>query len=149
MWAEIAAFISGIFKPAADLIDKVHTSEAEKLELRNTLVKLQNEVTTKQPDLLSKQMDLEKQLLDAQSAIITTETKSESWITRSWRPITMLTFLILIVLYSLGVVKLQADFADKFMTLVQIGLGGYVVGRSAEKAVPALAEAMKARSSKT
>lgn len=142
MWKVAMDFVSGIFKPAADLIDNVHTSEEEKLELKNVLVKLQNEVTTKQIELLSKQMDLEKQLLDAQSSIINAESKSESWMARSWRPITMLTFLVLIVLHALGVIKLETEFAESFMTLVQIGLGGYVVGRSAEKAAPAIAKAI-------
>ena len=142
MWKAAMDIVAGIFKPAADLIDNIHTSEEEKLELRNVLVKLQNEVTTKQIDLLSKQMDLEKQLLEAQSSIINTESKSESWIARSWRPITMLTFLVIIVCHSLGVITLQKEFADSFMTLVQIGLGGYVIGRSAEKAVPAVAKAI-------
>ncbi len=142
MWQAAMNFVSGIFKPAVDLIDNVHTSEEEKLELKNVLVKLQNDVTAKQIDLLSKQMDLEKQLLDAQASIINTEAKSESWIARSWRPITMLTFLVIIVLHSLGVIELQEKFAQEFMTLVQIGLGGYVIGRSAEKAAPAVAAAI-------
>lgn len=142
MWKSAMDFVSGIFKPAADLIDNVHTSEEERLELKNVLVKLQNEVTTKQIDLLSKQMDLEKQLLEAQTSILTTESKSESWIARSWRPITMLTFLVIIVLHSLNAIELKPDFAEQFMTLVQIGLGGYVVGRSAEKAAPAIAKAV-------
>jgi hypothetical protein len=139
MWKAAMDFVSGIFKPAADLIDNVHTSEEEKLELKNVLVKLQNEVTTKQIDLLSKQMDLEKQLLESQASIINTEAKSESWLARSWRPITMLTFVVIIVLHSLGVIKLGDEFALEFMALVKIGLGGYVVGRSAEKIAPAIA----------
>lgn len=142
MWKTAMDFVAGIFKPAADLIDNVHTSEKERLELKNVLVKLQNEVTTKQIDLLSKQMDLEKQLLEAQTSILTTESKSESWIARSWRPITMLTFLVIIVLHSLGVKELKPEFAEQFMKLVQIGLGGYVIGRSAEKAAPAVAKAI-------
>jgi len=135
-------FVAGIFKPAAELIDNIHTSDEEKLGLKNVLVKLETEVTTKQIDLLSKQMDLEKQLLDAQSSIINTEANSESWIARSWRPITMLTFLAIIVLHSLSLIELKPEFADQFMKLVQIGLGGYVIGRSAEKAAPAVAAAI-------
>jgi len=143
MWKLAMDFVSSVFKPAAELIDNIQTSEEEKLKLKNVLVKLQNDVTTKQIDLLSKQMDLEKQLLDAQAGIINTEAKSESWIARSWRPITMLTFLVIIVLHSLSVITLKPDFANQFMTLVQIGLGGYVVGRSAEKLAPKVTEAIR------
>jgi hypothetical protein len=143
MWKAAMDFIASIFKPAADLIDKVHTSEEEKLKLQNTLVKLRNEVTNKQINLLSKQMDLEKQLINEQSKLIATEAKSSSWITRSWRPITMLTFLIIIVCHAIGVITLDEKYAESFMSLVKIGLGGYVIGRSAEKAVPAVVKAMK------
>ena len=54
----------------------------------------------------------------------------------------MLTFLVIIVCHSLGWITLEEEFAGKFMTLVQIGLGGYVIGRSAEKAAPAIAKAI-------
>ena len=70
------------------------------------------------------------------------EAKSESWIARNWRPITMLTFVGIVVLNSLGIITLETNFAEDFMLLVQIGLGGYVVGRSAEKAAPAIAKAI-------
>ncbi|MBV1922322.1 MAG: holin family protein [Pseudomonadales bacterium] len=142
MWETITSFISNIFKPAADLIDNVHTSEEERLTLKNALVELQSEVTKKQIELVSKQMDLERRLLDSKSNIIMSEANSESWITRSWRPITMLTFLILVVLNSLGLITLEEQFSHDFMTLVQIGLGGYVVGRSAEKAIPSIVKSL-------
>jgi hypothetical protein len=142
MFKSAMEFIGGIFKPATDLIDNIHTSEEEKLELRNVLVKLQNEITLQQMALLSKQMDLEKQLLNSQTAIINAEANSESWLARNWRPISMVTFITIIVAHALGFVTLEAAFADQFMSLVQIGLGGYVVGRSAEKAAPAIAAAI-------
>lgn len=145
MWQSIMNFVSGVFKPAAKLVDDVHTSEEERLTLKNALVDLQNEVTKKQIELVSKQMDLERQLLDARSSIITQEAKSSSWITRSWRPITMLIFVGLVVLQALGVITLEEKFAHDFMVLVQIGLGGYVVGRSAEKAIPSIAKSLRSK----
>lgn len=54
----------------------------------------------------------------------------------------MLTFLVIIVAHSLSLIDLKPEFADQFMTLVQIGLGGYLVGRSAEKITPAVAAAI-------
>jgi len=136
-------FVSGTFKPATDLIDTVSTTEEERLELKNTLVGLQNEVTKKQIELISKQMDLEHELIDAKSCIISEEAKSQSWITRNWRPLCMLTFMILIVLQALGFVNLDEPFAHDFMNLVQLGLGGYVVGRSAEKAIPFITQTLQ------
>jgi hypothetical protein len=124
----IFSFVSSIFKPAADLIDNLHTSEEEKLELKKQISQVENEFQ-------SKVLDYETKLMEAQSSVIRAETTSQSWITRNWRPITMLTFLVLVVCDSFGI--LANDLAPEAWTLLQIGLGGYVVGRSAEKIVPA------------
>lgn len=124
----IFSFISGIFKPAADLIDNLHTSEEEKLTLKKEMMQVQDEFQ-------SKVLDYETKLMEAQSSIIRAETASQSWITRNWRPITMLTFLVLVVCDSFGLLAFR--LADQAWTLLQLGLGGYVVGRSAEKIVPA------------
>lgn len=120
----ILNFISSIFEPAAKLIDELHTSEEEKLVMQKEIKKVENE-------LLTKVIDYETQLLDSKAKIITAEATGQSWIQRNWRPITMLTFLVLVVLDSFGV--LASPLAPEAWTLLQIGLGGYVVGRSAEK----------------
>lgn len=63
MFQSIMNFASGIFKPAAELVDNVSTTDEERLELKNVLTGLENEVTKKQ--------------------IISDEAKSQSWIARS------------------------------------------------------------------
>ena len=120
----IISLIAGIFEPAAKLIDAVHTSTDEKLAAKNALQQTRNEIT-------SKFIDYETKLLDAQSSIIVSEANGQSWIQRSWRPITMLTFLGLVVCDSFG--WLPNPLASEAWTLLQIGLGGYVAGRTAEK----------------
>ncbi len=120
----VFSFISDIFKPAAKLIDDLHTSDEEKLQLQAQIKTVENE-------LLAKVIDYESQLLESKTAIITAEATGQSWIQRNWRPITMLTFLALVVLDSFG--WLANPLADEAWTLLQIGLGGYVAGRSAEK----------------
>ena len=120
------AFISNIFAPAVDLIDAVHTSDEEKLKLNNQLVLIENE-------LHSKFIAYETQLLESRTSIINSEAQGESWIQRNWRPITMLTFLVLVVFDSFG--WLPNPLAKEAWTLLQLGLGGYVVGRSAEKVI--------------
>ena len=81
--------------------------------------------------------------LEASMQVIVAEAKSDSWITRSWRPITMLVFVTIIannyLLYpylslfwtSAPVLDLPPDLWD----LLKIGLGGYVASRGAEKTV--------------
>lgn len=130
----VLGLIGQIFKPAAELIDNMHTSTEEKLQQKAVLLQLQT-------DFLIQALDYEQEQLKQKSAIIMAEAKGGSWIQRSWRPITMLTFLALVVCDSFGFLAFR--LADQAWTLLQIGLGGYVVGRSAEKVVPAVTAALK------
>ena len=79
--------------------------------------------------------------LEAKRDIIVAEARGDSWLQRSWRPITMLTFLVLVCADSFG--WLANPLADQAWTLLQIGLGGYVVGRSAEKVTGGITSALK------
>ena len=118
--------IAGIFKPAAELIDELHTSEEERLAQQRKLLEIQAMV-------LDSSLEYEKEMMTARAEIVNSEAKSEHWITATWRPITMLTFLALAVGDSLGL--LATPLRDEAWMLLQIGLGGYVVGRSAEKVI--------------
>lgn len=122
----LLGLVGQIFAPAAQLIDDLHTSKEEKLDAKAKLLQMQIEA-------FKSAEEYESQLLEAKSTIITAEAKSESWIARNWRPITMLVFLALVVLDSFGV--LATALAPEAWTLLQIGLGGYVVGRSTEKSL--------------
>lgn len=84
-------------------------------------------------------------LLANQSGIITAEATSDSWLAKSWRPILMLTFGALIVARWFGWAAPNLTEAEylKLWDIVQLGLGGYVIGRSVEKTVPAIADALK------
>ncbi|MBD1389295.1 hypothetical protein IC617_07650 [Neiella sp. HB171785] len=120
----ILSFISSIFEPAVKLIDDLHTSDEEKLQMQREIKKVENE-------LLTKVIDYEQQLPASKTKIITAEATGQSALQRNWRPITMLTFLALVVFDSFG--WLPNPLADEAWVLLQIGLGGYVAGRSAEK----------------
>ena len=120
----VTDLIAGIFKPAAELVDNLHTSEDERLKHKERLLDVQAAA-------MQKVFDYEKETLQAQAKIVNSEAVSEHWLTATWRPITMLTFLALAVGDSMGL--LQAPLRDEAWSLLQIGLGGYVVGRSAEK----------------
>ncbi len=88
-------------------------------------------------------IDYSKTILEQQASIVKAEAQSESWLTRNWRPLTMLTFVVIIannyILYpylSLFWDKAPAlPIPSDMWSLLKIGLGGYVVGRSVEKAV--------------
>lgn len=82
--------------------------------------------------LLTAQRDLER----ASSEIIKAEVQSESFLTRNWRPMTMLIFVFLISARYLGFADGASEaFSIELIELLKIGLGGYVVGRTAEKIV--------------
>lgn len=127
------SFISDIFAPAAKLIDDVHTSAEEKGEIKAKIKSLDLELKKLEHEFRSTVIEYESKLMENQSKIIQAEATGQSWIQRNWRPVTMLVFVGLIVLFSLGIIELKDEFAEEFFRLVQIGLGGYVVGRSAEK----------------
>ncbi|WP_010324365.1 3TM-type holin [Marinobacterium stanieri] len=136
MAAPIWTFLGTLIDPVTRLIDNLHTSDAERGQLKAEMLKLQNSVTTQ---LLT----YEKQLLEAQSSVIKAEAQGQSWLQRSWRPITMLTFLVLVVADTMGWTEFR--LAEEAWTLLQIGLGGYVIGRSAEKVAPQISQAIKTR----
>lgn len=84
-------------------------------------------------------LNQESQLVKSATAIIEAEAKSESWLTRSWRPLTMLTFLGLLCSYWVGLAPdylvNNPQLVEKLFTLLQVGIGGYIIGRSAEKGI--------------
>ena len=64
-----------------------------------------------------------------------------NWLQRSWRPILMLSIVAIVVnngilcpvLKSLGLPIVPMELTSELWTVLQVGLGGYVVGRSGEK----------------
>ena len=84
--------------------------------------------------------------LKAAASIVEAEAKA-GWFTASWRPLLMYVLIfILIWNYILGpIVKfffaaaITIDLPGDVWTLLQIGLGGYVVGRSGESIAKSLA----------
>lgn len=131
-WSE---FVAGIFKPIADVIEHIVPSGDARMQIQQKLIEAQFSTA-------EKVMEYEKQLLDGQIKIITAEATGQSWLQRNWRPITMLTFLALVVLDAFGVLPFR--LAGEAWTLLQIGLGGYVAGRSIEKVAPAITSAIAA-----
>ena len=83
----------------------------------------------------------------AAADVILAEAKSEHWITATWRPILMVTitaivawnFLIAplielaVLLSTNNKIPLSIDLPGELWTLLTVGVGGYVVGRSGEK----------------
>ena len=82
-----------------------------------------------------------KQIEASASSIVLAEAKSESWIAPSWRPILMMNitaivsvnFLIFPLIEVFTGTKLSIPLPPELWTLLTVGVGGYTIGRSAEK----------------
>lgn len=96
-------------------------------------------------ELLKMQQAGELTELAHRAGIVQAEAASEHWLTATWRPILMLVFGGLIVARWFGWSSPGLTEAEylKLWDIVEFGIGGYVVGRSAEKIVPQLAAALK------
>jgi len=134
--------IGGIFKPAAELIDSMHTSVEEKLAAKAQLMSLENKITSQALTLLETEMK-------AKQAIIIAEATSASWLTSNWRPLVMLSFTACIMAFWFGLTPdtpmLTEEVILSMYGLVKIGIGGYIVSRGAEKVVPGLVKAMRSK----
>lgn len=131
-FSKVASFFGGgAAKGAAEMggkilqgIDGLHTSAEEKAQLRSHVV---------------------TGMVEAQASVIRAEMEHGTWLSRSWRPLVMLSFAAiliahyavfpLIVLFGWAPAALLTTMTipAEMWTLLQVGLGGYVGGRSAEK----------------
>ena len=84
----------------------------------------------KKAELEAQLLNFEGEVLKVRASVIMAEANGQSWLQRSWRPLTMLTFLVLVVLDSFALLPFR--LASEAWGLLKIGLGGYVIGRSAE-----------------
>jgi len=114
-------FSASVIGEIGGVIDKLFTSEDERLKARNEVFKV----------LKEKQLELQQ----LQTQIIVAEAKG-NWLQRSWRPILMLAFGFIVIyvkfvapLFGLPIPELE----NEFWNLLQLGIGGYVIGRTGEK----------------
>lgn len=126
-------FLSKLFSKGAknilaeggQIVDRISTTDEEKMKAKNDL---SNVVFTALNEIQS-----------AQKEIIMSETQG-SKLQRSWRPLVMLSFAFIVV-YSYFIqpaffpkaISMAEQLKPEFWELLKLGLGGYVIGRSAEK----------------
>lgn len=81
----------------------------------------------------------------AAARIIQTEAASSHWLAANWRPLVMLTFCGLIVARWFGWAAPELAEAEyiKLWDIVELGLGGYVIGRTVEKIAPGVVGAIR------
>lgn len=103
------------------VIDQVVTNDSERLQAKNELTKI---VTNSLTDLAKEQKE-----------VLVTELNGNK-LQRNWRPIVMLMFAFIVV-YAKFIAPAfglpNAELEPYFWNLLEIGLGGYVIGRTVEK----------------
>lgn len=81
--------------------------------------------------------------LQKQAEVVIAEASGESWLQRNWRPILMLVIVaivannyIIVPYLSLFTDQVKVlDLPDKLWNLMTLGVSGYIVGRTTEKAI--------------
>jgi|TARA_R100001460_G_scaffold66010_1_gene106393 hypothetical protein len=114
-------FSTGVIGEINKVIDNLFTSDEERMQAKNEMLKV----------LKEQQLELQK----LQTEIILAEANG-NWLQRSWRPILMLAFGFIVIyvkfiapVFTLPIPPLE----NEFWNLLQIGIGGYVIGRTGEK----------------
>jgi len=133
MLQALLPILGGVFGQVAKSMFPDPADELKRLEMQNQL----------QLAVLAQSGAIEAAAAD----IVKAEAQSEHWLAANWRPVLMLTFGGLIVARWFGWAAPNLTEAEyiKLWDIVQLGLGGYVIGRSVEKIAPTMAEALKKR----
>ena len=115
--------LQALISPAKELISEFIVDKDKRVEAEARLTALILEAGSRE--------------LEAASNIIIAEAKGGSWLQRMWRPMTMMIFVGLVAAHWLGFTppNLPHQQVMALLDIIKIGLGGYVLGRSAEKAV--------------
>jgi len=111
-----------------DAIDRIDKSD-EKLEMQLKYKQLLMEIE-------GSMINYENKLLESQSKIVESETKGESWLQRNWRPMLMLICMAIVFNNYMLVPYFHIPMAtldEHIWDLIQMGVTGYVAGRSLEK----------------
>ena len=137
--------IADIIKGAGDIIAKFVPDPQAKIDATMKLAQLQQSFN-------EKLVDADMEFAKAQADVITTESKSDSWLARNWRPILMLTFTFIIAwnfiisqIFSLKLLPIP----DQMWELIKLGVGGYVFGRTGEKMIQSWSDAKQAQAQAT
>ncbi len=142
----ISSLISGLAGPVSGVINKFISKKEDQM-------KAQAELDRIQKDFEKKLIDQQSQMLNAQKDLITAEVTGHPF-QRNWRPALMWIIILIIAnnylvapivnqlstVFGWGTILPLLELPDKLFNLMSIGLGGYIVGRSAEKIVPQMAE---------
>lgn len=125
------SLVAALIPIVSNVLDRVLPDESKKQETKNKII----------AEILSQQKGLE---IEA-AKVIRSETASSHWLAANWRPMLMITFGGLIVARWFGWAAPNLSEAEyiALWDIVELGIGGYVIGRSGEKVLPKIIEVIK------
>ena len=114
--------LQNVIREIGDIVNRLSVSSKEKQKI--------------QEEIQSLVYRYKSELVREQSAAVGAEARG-NWLQRSWRPIVMLAFALVILSGMFMESTLLSD-SSRLWDLLEIGLGGYVIGRSGEKVTDCL-----------
>ncbi|MFR6542171.1 MAG: 3TM-type holin [Butyricimonas virosa] len=114
--------VKGVVGAVGKVIDRLTLPAREKRQL--------------EAELLELLVEHEKEMARSRSTTVVEEARG-NWLQRSWRPLVMLVFALIVLVGTFTTLPLLSD-TSRFWDLLEIGLGGYVVGRGGEKMAAAV-----------
>lgn len=133
--------LSSVFETVSNVVSgTVGKFIEDKDKAKELETALTAQLTTSVVELLGREVD-------AQKSVIVAEAQGESWLQRNWRPIIMMALSTMVCIYWMGWTHQDMDqeVVLKILDIVQIGLGGYIGGRTAEKLADKGVEIFRAR----
>ena len=114
--------VTNLVSAVGEIVDRLTLPGREKKQLET--------------DILQLLIAVEEKTITEQAAAIREETRG-NWLQRSWRPIVMLVFTLIILAGTFLNLPILAD-TSRFWDLLEIGLGGDIIGRGSEQLVSTL-----------
>ena len=114
--------VTNLVSAVGEIVDRLTLPGREKKQLET--------------DILRLLIAVEEKTISEQAASIREEARG-NWLQRSWRPIVMLVFNLIILAGTFLNLPILAD-TSRFWDLLEIGLGGYIIGRGSEQLVSSL-----------
>jgi hypothetical protein len=136
----IGKIVGDVVGSLGDAADDLFTSDQERAKAKRLMRKVEVR-------LQERLLDVKEQLVKQRGDVLKAEVQGESWYQRAWRPFTMVIFVGVIVGHWFGIAGTHLDPAiqEWLYKVIQLGLGGYVFGRSAEKIAPHARDAIAGR----
>ena len=115
--------LSLLIGPLTTLIERIFPDKSEAAKAQAEMITILREADAK--------------MAEQKSKVVVSEAQGESWLQRNWRPLTMMFFLILLGTYWFGLAPeyliTNPSLVEHLFYLLELGIGGYIVGRSGEK----------------